>query len=636
MAIKYRHDLLTKVAFSTIIIMTFLWLIFESYADGEEKSLILNGGFELGGDIPDHWIMNDNSPGVIFKRDTEVKRSGSASGCIIVPLSKEGYKWPGYNSRVKDVKEGQLYNASFYIKTECEDETTLAYAAFEFMDKNDRRITFKQGKFVTGKTDWTKVSFSAEILPNTKDLNFRLMLYGSGKVWFDDVSLTAGSKAVKNERIARDMVKIDITRTIINGDFMGFGAQGDSALLWNKENREKGVDEKDIELNLARIKSMKLSIARVFVWWKIWNPSCDYKTFTWDSEDMTGLCKMLEFYKENDVEVVVCGVEWGLKPYKSPESYAVAVGDLLDYLINQKKYTCIKYWTLINEPDLEWRSDFNSYMLVHKLVIEELKKHNLRDKIKIVGSDDAFKPYWLPDTAEKMHDLVDIYSSHVYTYKDDTEAYLDRFKNGWKTLKEKDPGIKDKKYYFCEFGIKDESTTDQNNAFMRTYEHSLLTGEFCINALNNGIDAVSIWCIHRVYYPGYNFMDFGLWEFKDKNWEPRPVFYLYSLFTGFCRRNSRVIETKNDCPDLIKSACIEKDNDIFIFILNKALNNQAIGVAFGKEYNKGAKKYIYSESILGSAKQDALFAEDKTRMESDGNIKDVIPARSLQIYHLQK
>ena len=120
---------------------------------------------------------------------------------------------------------------------------------------------------------------------------------------------------------------------VVNSKFCGFGAET-LPWLWTAENKKSGVNEEDIKLNLKRIKDMHLPITRIFVPWETWNPRVDYKTFTWDSDEMRSLYKTLDLYQEIGTKVIVVTVDWFKEsPWKDAQASAQAVLMLLEHLI---------------------------------------------------------------------------------------------------------------------------------------------------------------------------------------------------------------------------------------------------------------------------------------------------------------
>lgn len=81
--------------------------------------------------------------------------------------------------------------------------------------------------------------------------------------------------------------------------------------------------------------------------------------------------------------------------------------------------------------------------------------------------------------------------------------------------------------FVYEIGFLDQKVTDplKMGIAMPTFDYGLLCANSAIAAINNGFVGGSVWCLQSMYYPGQNLMDFGLWEFKEKGWLIRPVYY---------------------------------------------------------------------------------------------------------------
>jgi hypothetical protein len=91
-----------------------------------------------------------------------------------------------------------------------------------------------------------------------------------------------------------------------------------------------GVNEQDIRLNFERIEEMQLPITRIFVPWETWNPSIDYKTFSWDSDEMQSLYRILDLYQRMQTKVILVTVDWFKQsPWEDSELSAKAVLNLL-------------------------------------------------------------------------------------------------------------------------------------------------------------------------------------------------------------------------------------------------------------------------------------------------------------------
>lgn len=158
-------------------------------------NLVANGSFETADDhgAPTGWIgETGNMKTVSFARDTEVKRTGAASGRITI-APDDHPSWPAYAVKLA-VQPGQCYHVEAWVKTL--DVGRLAYLAADYLDANGNRVSFASGGAVNGTTtDWKQTLVAAQIPAGAVSMNVRLILYGSGTAWFDDVTVVRDEAA---------------------------------------------------------------------------------------------------------------------------------------------------------------------------------------------------------------------------------------------------------------------------------------------------------------------------------------------------------------------------------------------------------------------------------------------------------
>ena len=426
---------------------------------------------------------------------------------------------------------------------------------------------------------------------------------------------------------SNETVEIEVRPdTVVNENFYGFGVET-LPWLWTEENKRAGVNKEDIRFNLERIKGMRLGLTRIFVPWETWNPSLDYKTFTWQSDEMKSLYKTLDLYEGLETKVILVTVDWSENPpWKDTEASASAVLGLLEHLIKDKGYSCIEFWTLTNEPELtyEWlnKMTFEDYVEVHRLVKKGLEEKDL--SIKIIASDEVESPEWFEKTLKSLSGTADAFSSHAYLYPDEMEELSDFFT-------ERVDAAGDAPFFLCEFGFRGSDFGVRHNSLMQDYEYGLLTANLAIEALNKGVSAASIWCLHQIRLideidqEGGKMMRIGLWAYKDKDWQPFPIFYLYNLLTRFIRPDSMVLETRVTLSDELKCACVSYDGRYTLLIVNPTDITKEFLIK-GIERETKVKKFIYSESKY------ALEPVESVLVKSGKYLKGEISPRSVILF----
>jgi hypothetical protein len=264
---------------------------------------------------------------------------------------------------------------------------------------------------------------------------------------------------------------------------------------------------------------------------------------------MRSHCRTLDLYQRLGASVVLCGVEWGMPDvFNDPEGLARGWGELMEYLVRTKGYTCIRYWTLSNEPNSYWLRkglSFDAFVRIHELVAAEFKARSL--SVQIMGSDDTAGLEWFASCANdpRYRALAGVLVSHRYFQA------LEQYKVP-SFLDDRLRLAADTPFAVMEFGFIDERSGALINPLMESYPYALWALDFAIESLNRGAVALSIWCMHENYYPGNGFMNFGLWDFKDNQWHVRPVYHAWAALTRRTEPGDSVYPVTSTHPEHVK------------------------------------------------------------------------------------
>ncbi len=490
--------------------------------------------------------------------------------------------------QILDVAEGDILEAHAVARHEDFSQGYGAYMCFEFFDADSKRMNYSQSPQLLEKDQWVPVTVRAVAPPGVKSARLLLLMNGFGRAFFDDVTYINTTA----EPLARPEGAITLTLTdqVMCESFNGFGAE-DDGWFYNEENTSHDVTPEDYPVREGRIEWMDPDWTRMFFWHRDWCPTGDWKTFTFESDNMKSHYRTLDLYQRIGSRVNITGTEWGMQGvYDEPESYVHAVGELFEHLIRHKGYTCISDWTLTNEPNGAFTMlgySHDQFTLIHQLMKKEFERRGL--KIRLTGSDDAQDLHWFAKCVENQnyYDSVDLFSSHSYfPYADRILAgrfYEDRLN----LLRRKQP---EKPFIMGEFGFHDDRSGTHSNPSMECYPYALWTCEVVLEGLNRGVAGFSIWALHEVYYPGNVFMNYALWDFKDNNWKPRPVYYAWSNFSRLTEAGDRVRKVESSHPRLVKAAVVGKT----LFFVNSTVWPVQIELA---GFN-GKEGRIYTEKTL--------------------------------------
>jgi hypothetical protein len=313
--------------------------------------------------------------------------------------------------------------------------------------------------------------------------------------------------------------------------------------------------------------------------------------FDWENEEMQALYRILDWCEKNSVDVFLqqmwANVEWnafpGVHPLlsspKSLDDFTHGIATLIKYLTETRKYTCIKYFCMINEPPGgPWGYWWNSGSHVGPSVTEGWEKlHETfieQDiKIPISGPDWVSLPPVEKDKLqfEKYFGALDIHS-YFGIYPDENKADII---NDWvKFAKEKN-----KPFFLTELGNMSLGWgTDDPGP--KSFKAALSNASDVALCMNLGVDGFNRWS-----FTNRGDLD-GQWQlvytFDRESKEyvkeviPEPeAYYGFAFLTRFMSKYAKVLDLNfNDLPQgLIAAAFQNKDNSLGILVINNNEEN---------------------------------------------------------------
>jgi len=470
------------------------------------------------------------------------------SNCLVLEVSPENAGgWPRVNQRFEAIP-GTLYEAAAEILDEGMAAGYGAYMTIEFLDADGKRLQFEQSAPGMRGLGWAPVRARAVAPPEARAGLLCLVLHGHGRGAFRAPALRVLAPPAPE---APASATLTVDAAPLPRPLLGIGFEDDGWLA-SPHNAEHGVTEEDIALCMDRAAWLSPDLVRMFFWYQDWNPSGDWSTFDFDSPGMKSHYRALDAYQAIGAQVVLCGVEWGVKnPFAQPDALAHAVGALVEHLVRVRGYTCIRYWTLSNEPNtffLQRHGTFDEYAAIHALVRAEFNRRGL--SVGVTASDDTSDGLaWFKACLDspQIGAPAPLYSSHFYLKAGaiDTAAYLVRDRTA--LLAGRAPFI------VGEFGFQDARSGTLENPLMDEWPYALWAGTFALDSLAQGAVGVVLWCLHETYYPNGWFMNYGLWKYKTHAWQPRPVFYAWANLTRNSQAGDAIHAVTNTAPQALSA-----------------------------------------------------------------------------------
>lgn len=412
-----------------------------------------------------------------------------------------------------------------------------AYLTLEHVDGEGKRISFDQSSPAIAQDNWSPLMVRSVVPEGAEATWLCLVVNGQGTGVFRAPGLRVLSSGIQDP--AADAVTLKAAATPLPAPYWGMGFE-DDGWFYTQQNRDHGADDAAYALREERIRALQPDWIRMFFWYKDWNPSHDWETFTFESEGMESHYRALDIYQSMGTAVMGCGVEWGMKePFGNPEALARATGALLEHLIRERGYSVIEYWTLTNEPNLSFErtgARFEDYVRIHQLLRAEFDRRGL--DVQLVGSDDTNGgENWFQAcvTSEAYDEVVGLYASHIYLKHNGRALAGPFFEERLDALDARKP------FVVAEFGFQDHRSGTFENPLMRDYDYALWSTRFVIEGFNLGVSGFAIWCLSEMYYPGRNDMpmEYGLWNFGP-DWALRPVYSSWKMLSAHTRAGQAV------------------------------------------------------------------------------------------------
>ncbi len=615
-----------------VLLLTTIVLAFSIPVESKPNNLISNPGFEqdlIG------WKTKTEA---IFTTDTQIKRSGNASGKIIVP---DGTKLE-YQSLSFEVEAtpGETISAAFWMRCDSVTDGSGPYGALEFMN-GDKRVGIShtaipndQGGHNIPAGVWSKLETTAIVPADATSMRLVCVMNSHGTAWYDDAEiLRVGGAPVP------DSTRVTLTlkpSNIITDNWQGFGAQGDLFLETDRVIRQ-GLTQADKELVRKRIMDMRPKLIRLSFGLMSWES--ERGKYTKDSEGMRDLKSTIAFYKEVGSDIAL--TEWGYelpswtKPVKqipSPDmrlAFAQSWAALLKYLRNDCGFTNIKYVLLYNEPNsLDW----DGYSEVYRSLDKSLKDIDIRKDIAIMGPDETSSNWLLPKAVQQLNDVIDYYDAHNYNsnlgqeFKFWVKPRIDIMPavTGSKSIPPR------KRFLIMEFGMGDGMDTwaTPHNG---EYRYGTFLADAAITSCNAGISGMAMWCLMDTDYGTR--MKWGLWKFLDDGWIPRPGFYAWSLLTKYIELGSTVNTLSSDAPNVVSVAFRAPGNGKWTLLSVNRADQKVDATLTGLPAGSRWQQFTYSEATVPTSDKQMLRPSVPITAGKKGNLTAILPANSFVMWY---
>lgn len=418
----------------------------------------------------------------------------------------------------------------------------------------------------------------------------------------------------------------------------GIGVEWDEYLL-TKNCRgsylpEIGIaDETDFALVCRRAKLLGIRYVRMFLFNNRIEP--ERGRFDFSNEYTKARLRELDFCEENGISVCVVisdviGFDEAGKPTEkiSVQDYVAHTMRILDYLLNECGYTCVREVTPFNEPNYAVRAGaytLEQYTEICRQLDKQTRETGLRDRIKLnlcdTSSMDGQKLFF-----RAVGGLGDLYNNHNYIcMPDDTDDMLSALTKIGVSFTDRLGAP----YMLGEFGWLYETDTFSAGG-IDTYIRGLFLPRLVIQSLNAGAVGASYWCFHDTFYaPDVSArMVCGLFCYKDESWRCRPQYYSYGLMMNYADPGAEVIPLKSDTEGVVAVLLHNPDGSRTYFAVN--YTDAPAAVALPCQDASSYRRFVFREDSL--PKDEAMIASNGTVQAECGLLTDELAPMSFYVY----
>lgn len=483
-----------------------------------------------------------------------------------------------------------------------------SYSSVSYFDGQGKRICFDTGKWMGSfpMGIWSESVLISIAPADAVTAQISLIFHGEGDV----LCRNSVIKILKSRPDLSSKITL-VTQDVPSVEnFLGCGAQGDF-FLFNRLNKSKGVTDDDIQKVAGHLKDMRLRVARMFFDYKWWEPKQGKRSY--DNDDIINFIKTVKLYKSCGIQVNVCPwgdtfahapwqIEDGIRAPRADmvEASVESLSSLLKHLIVDLGLDNVRYVTLLNEPDC-WHElyDIERYKNGIKALDKIMRQDGIRHLVGIIGSDDSappisgINPWFEFSVTDEMINCYDFVASHTYCHYFATMPLLRKW------VSERISAVQtltDKKLPFLigEFGHGFQPGENE------TYEYGLFCAAFAIVAMCSGTAMLSFWNLIDTYYTEELYSRWGMIRYKEYGFEPKPVFYAWSLLTKYFNMGDFIYPmTVQDAWDVCGAVSYSNQNDtLSIALVNYGDIDREITIENLPIKEKALKAYVYKEDSL--------------------------------------
>ncbi len=382
-----------------------------------------------------------------------------------------------------------------------------------------------------------------------------------------------------------------------------------------------------------------LNFIRVEMSQRMYEP--ERRQFDWDNDEMQVLYNILDWCQQNEADVLLQQmwryVEWNAIPEvhplvsapKNAADFVYSIATLMEYLVNAKGYSCIRYFGMSNEPPggtwgswWEYGQQEGSINDVWKMLHEEFTKRGI--KVCISGPGWTDMP---PFEEEKFSFSTYMGSFDIHSYHGVTTAGEENLRK-WAAWAHQ----QNKPFFLTEFGNMNLGWRGDNPA-PKSFDAALSNAQDVIRGLHAGVDGFNRWSFTNRGDLDGQWQLIHTWDRDKKKYltdivPEKEAYYGFAILSRFFSKYASTIACIPETPDslLMQAAVLSPEGELSVFLVNLKDVPVDVLVETLNFPNKTMCMYQVSEEILSRPDYEMNAVE---RFNSGKKRKLSLPSRSI-------
>lgn len=377
---------------------------------------------------------------------------------------------------------------------------------------------------------------------------------------------------------------------------------------------------------------------------------------------MQALCRVLDLAESKGIGVTL--VSWGVpkgsflaqgntaqnwvvgaKGTTAIAEYCENFSAVVQWLLNEKKYTCVDWITPGNEPDWAWEiddvhGDATAYAAMCKELDRRFEADGIRDKVKF-NLGDATKngaKRWFEAIQDELKGIADVVNTHTYEF---SSRHENKEIAAWVRQNKAFADEIGADYYMGEFGSYEDGTIEK----MDSFERGVGLARQMMNYFNHGVSGMSYWILFDQHYSAAPFAESmsanGLWysykrfyantDYENRVHEDFAVrnhYYMYSMLSRSIGANETVYPLNIKHEFIIGTRFLRRNGKQTFALVNQT--EEGMRYCF-READKSAQYEYLVYTRDAPPEGDAVIAPSNVLKAKNGYVSFIAPAESVLV-----